>query len=45
MASVLFVRGFVTAGWVVVLTVTALATLAATTQICVGCIIYENATT
>ena len=44
-ASVLFVRGFVTAGWVVVLTVTALATLAATTQICVGCIIYEKATT
>lgn len=44
-ASVLFVGGFVTAGWVVVLIVTALATLAATTRICVGCIIYERATT
>jgi len=44
-ASVLFVGGLATAGWVVTLIVTALATLAAMTRICVGCIIYERATT
>ena len=44
-ASVLFVGGFATAGWVVTLIVTALATLAATTRVCVGCIIYERANT
>lgn len=42
-ASVLFVGGWTTAGWVVTLMVTALAALAATTRICVGCIIYERA--
>ena len=43
-ATVLFVAGFALAGWIVTLMVTALATLAAATKICVGCIIYERAT-
>lgn len=43
LATVLFVVGWATAGWVVTLMVTALAALAATTRICVGCIIYERA--
>lgn len=42
-ASVLFVVGWMTPAWVVTLMVTALAALAATTRICVGCIIYERA--
>ena len=42
-ATVLFVVGWMTAGWVVTLMVTALAALAATTRICVGCIIYQRA--
>jgi hypothetical protein len=42
-ATVLFVVGLGTAGWIVTLMVTALATLAAATRICVGCIIYERA--
>lgn len=42
-ATVLFVVGLAVAGWVVTLMVTALATLAAATRICVGCIIYERA--
>ena len=45
MATVSFMAGAPTAGWIVTLIVTALATLAATTRICVGCIIYERATT
>ena len=45
LATVLFVMGATVPGWVVTLIVTALATLAATTRICVGCIIYEKATT
>ena len=44
-ATVLFVAGASTAGWIVTLIVTALATLATTTRICVGCIIYDRATT
>lgn len=44
-ATALFVLGATVAGWLVTLMVTALATLAAATQICVGCIIYEKATT
>lgn len=42
-ASVLFLLGADMAGWVVTLIVTALATLAAATKICVGCMIYERA--
>jgi hypothetical protein len=42
-ASVLFLLGLDMAGWVVTLIVTALATLAAATKICVGCMIYERA--
>jgi hypothetical protein len=45
LASVLFLGGLMVAGWVVTLLVTALATLAATTRVCVGCIIYRKATT
>jgi hypothetical protein len=44
-ASVAFVLGFMTTGWVVTLIVTALATLAAATRICVGCILYEQLST
>lgn len=40
-ATVLFVLGLDVAGWGLTLAVTALAALAATTRICVGCIIYE----
>jgi hypothetical protein len=43
LATVLFAVGWMTPGWVVTLMVTALAALAATTRICVGCIIYERA--
>lgn len=43
LATVLFAVGWMTPGWVVTLVVTALAALAATTRICVGCIIYERA--
>ena len=42
-ASGLFVVGLATAGWVVSLGVFALALLAATTRICVGCLVYERA--
>jgi hypothetical protein len=41
-ATILLVLGYTTAGWLVTLIVTALATLAATTRICVGCLIYES---
>jgi hypothetical protein len=41
-ATVMFVAGAIVAGWVVTLAVTALATLAATRRICVGCMIYEQ---
>jgi hypothetical protein len=41
-ATVLFITGLTVAGWVVTLIVTALATLAATARICVGCIIYQR---
>ena len=41
-ASVLFLLGLTTAGWVATLAVTALSALAATTRICVGCRIYER---
>jgi hypothetical protein len=34
--------GYSTAGWTVTLMVTALATLAATARICVGCIVYQQ---
>ncbi len=42
-ASVLFALGWSTAGWAVTLMVFVLAALAATTRICVGCLIYERA--
>ncbi len=41
-ASLAFALGAPVAGWVLTLVVTALAALAATTRICVGCIIYEK---
>jgi len=41
-ATVFFVAGLPTVGWALSLAVFALATLAATTRICVGCIIYER---
>ncbi len=41
-ASALFIVGWTAAGWVVTLLVTALATLAATARLCVGCILYER---
>lgn len=44
-ASVAFLAGFSTLGWVITLIVTALATLAAATRICVGCILYEQIST
>ena len=39
---VLFVAGAAVAGWLVTLVVFALAALAATTRICVGCLFYER---
>ncbi len=44
-ATVAFLFGLPTLGWVITLIVTALATLAAATKICVGCIIYEQLST
>ena len=44
LASVLFGAGWAVAGWTVALIVFALALLAATTRICVGCLIYARAT-
>lgn len=44
LASVLLGAGWTVAGWTVALIVFALALLAATTRICVGCLIYERAT-
>lgn len=41
-ASFALVAGWDTIGWALTLVVTALATLAATTRICVGCILYER---
>jgi hypothetical protein len=43
--SLAFVAGFDVVGWVVTLIVTALATLAAATKICVGCMLYEQMNT
>lgn len=43
-ATVAFVLGSPVLGWVLTLIVTALAALAATTRICVGCVIYDRAT-
>ncbi len=43
LATVLFLVGASTLGWIVTLIVTLLATLAAVTRICVGCIIYDKA--
>lgn len=42
-ASLAFVVGAMTLGWVLTVVVTALAALAAATRICVGCIVYERA--
>lgn len=39
-ATILFIAGLATAGWVVTLMVTALASLAAISGICVGCEMY-----
>ena len=44
-ATLCFVAGAETVGWILTLTVTGLATLAAATRVCVGCIIYDRATT
>jgi hypothetical protein len=38
-----FLLGWIAVGWVIALAVFVLAALAATTRICVGCIIYERA--
>lgn len=43
LASFALVAGWETVGWALSLVVTALATLAAATRICVGCILYERA--
>lgn len=43
LATVFLYAGATTVGWTLVLVVTALATLAATARICVGCLIYERA--
>jgi hypothetical protein len=43
LATGLFAIGWAVAAWAVALTVFALALLAATTRICVGCILYELA--
>lgn len=42
-ATVSFALGAPAVGWTLTLVVTALAALAATTAICVGCIVYERA--
>ena len=42
-ASVAFIAGWMSVGWVLTLIVTALAALAAATKVCVGCIVYERA--
>jgi hypothetical protein len=44
-AGILFAVGLEAAGWFITLAVTALATLAATARICVGCLLYEWMTT
>ena len=44
-ATLGFLVGAETVGWILTLTVTGLATLAAVTRVCVGCIIYNRATT
>lgn len=43
LASFALVAGWETLGWALTLVVTALAALAATTRICIGCILYERA--
>ncbi len=43
-SSVLLLAGFSVAGWLIALGVFALGLLAATTQICVGCIIFQRVT-
>jgi len=43
LATGLFLTGWTAAGWGVALIVFALALLAATTRICVGCLIYQRA--
>lgn len=42
-ASFALVAGWETLGWALTLVVTALASLAAATRICVGCMLYERA--
>ena len=42
-ATVAFALGASTLGWALTLLVTALAALAASTRICVGCLVYERA--
>jgi hypothetical protein len=41
-ATVAFLADSMVPGWVITLMVTALATLASTARICVGCILYER---
>jgi hypothetical protein len=41
-ATALIVAGFATVGWALTLMVTAFATLAATTRVCVGCMLYDR---
>jgi hypothetical protein len=42
-SSVLLLAGLTVVGWIVALAVFALALLAATTRICIGCLVYERA--
>jgi hypothetical protein len=42
LASAAFASGLSGLGWVLTLVVTGLATLAAATKVCVGCLIYER---
>lgn len=42
LASIALLGGWDVAGWTLTLTVTALAALAATTRICVGCLVYTK---
>lgn len=41
-ATATFILGFDTLGWAITLAVTTLAALAASTRICIGCIVYKK---
>ena len=42
MATLLLAFGLASAGWILTLVVTAFATLAAATRVCVGCMLYDH---